>query len=201
MTGARCSCDRTTAQKTLRIIPTGRWWRRCERSTVRARGLLSMVDTSARLPSKSHSCTEMCPSRPTRVSDPGTGAASALPKTADHTAAARSTPTDRYPELNRCFHLMLTTPGLGETSSLQILGELAVIGLTIACDRAPAPRNPSATSALRAPPWLHRPRRPRSAAASRPKPPASKRFSCGPTIPPRLRAGPPGAQLDRRIAE
>jgi len=50
-------------------------------------------------------------------------------------------------------------------------------------------------------PWLHRPRRPRNAAASRPKPPASKRFSCGPTIPPSLRAGPPGAEHDRRIAE
>jgi transposase len=33
----------------------------------------------------------------------------------------------RHPELNRRFHLMLTTPGLGETSSLQILGELAVL--------------------------------------------------------------------------
>ncbi len=33
----------------------------------------------------------------------------------------------RDPELNRRFHLMLTTPGLGETSSLQILGELIVL--------------------------------------------------------------------------
>ena len=37
----------------------------------------------------------------------------------------------RHPELNRCFHLMLTTPGLGETSSLQILGELAVLPQTL----------------------------------------------------------------------
>lgn len=33
----------------------------------------------------------------------------------------------RHPELNRRFHLMLTTPGLGEISTLQILGELAVL--------------------------------------------------------------------------
>ena len=33
----------------------------------------------------------------------------------------------RHCELNRRFHLMLTTPGLGETSTLQILGELAVL--------------------------------------------------------------------------
>jgi transposase len=33
----------------------------------------------------------------------------------------------RHPELNRRFHLMVTTPGLGETSTLQILGELAVL--------------------------------------------------------------------------
>jgi transposase len=33
----------------------------------------------------------------------------------------------RHSELNRRLHLMLTTPGLGETSSLQILGELAVL--------------------------------------------------------------------------
>jgi hypothetical protein len=31
------------------------------------------------------------------------------------------------PELNRRFRLMLTTPGIGETSALQILGELAVL--------------------------------------------------------------------------
>jgi hypothetical protein len=37
----------------------------------------------------------------------------------------------RHPELNRRFHLMLTTPGLGETSSLQILGELAVLPETL----------------------------------------------------------------------
>ena len=37
----------------------------------------------------------------------------------------------RNPELNRRFHLMLTTPGLGETSSLQILGELAVLPDTL----------------------------------------------------------------------
>ena len=37
----------------------------------------------------------------------------------------------RNPELNRRFHLMLTTPGLGETSSLQILGELAVLPETL----------------------------------------------------------------------
>ncbi len=30
------------------------------------------------------------------------------------------------PELDRRFRLMLTTPGIGETSALQILGELAV---------------------------------------------------------------------------
>jgi transposase len=33
----------------------------------------------------------------------------------------------RHPDLNRRFHLMLTTPGIGETSALQILGELAVL--------------------------------------------------------------------------
>ena len=37
----------------------------------------------------------------------------------------------RNPKLNRRFHLMLTTPGLGETSSLQILGELAVLPQTL----------------------------------------------------------------------
>jgi transposase IS116/IS110/IS902 family protein len=34
-------------------------------------------------------------------------------------------------ELNRRFRLMLTTPGIGETSALQILGELAVLPDTL----------------------------------------------------------------------
>jgi len=37
----------------------------------------------------------------------------------------------RHPELNRRFHLMLTTRGIGETSALQILGELAVLPDTL----------------------------------------------------------------------
>ena len=37
----------------------------------------------------------------------------------------------RHPELNRRFHRMLTTPGIGETSALQILGELAVLPDTL----------------------------------------------------------------------
>jgi transposase len=35
------------------------------------------------------------------------------------------------PELDRRFHLMLTTPGIGEISALQILGELAVLPDTL----------------------------------------------------------------------
>ena len=35
------------------------------------------------------------------------------------------------PELDRRFRLMLTTPGIGETSALQILGELAVLPSTL----------------------------------------------------------------------
>jgi transposase len=37
----------------------------------------------------------------------------------------------RDPELDRRFRLMLTTPGIGETSALQILGELAVLPATL----------------------------------------------------------------------
>jgi transposase len=37
----------------------------------------------------------------------------------------------RDPELDRRFRLMLTTPGIGETSALQILGELAVLPDTL----------------------------------------------------------------------
>jgi transposase len=37
----------------------------------------------------------------------------------------------REPELDRRFRLMLTTPGIGETSALQILGELAVLPDTL----------------------------------------------------------------------
>jgi len=105
---------------------------------------VSTMESILRMVERKYGKARRSPSRPTRVSDPGTGAASALPKTPDHTglrqeievplrrsarrlAAARSTPTDRHPELNRRFHLMLTTPRLGETSSLQILGELAMV--------------------------------------------------------------------------
>jgi transposase len=37
----------------------------------------------------------------------------------------------RAPELDRRFRLMLTTPGIGETNALQILGELAVLPATL----------------------------------------------------------------------
>ena len=37
----------------------------------------------------------------------------------------------RDPELYRRFRLMLTTPGIGETSALQILGELVVLPTTL----------------------------------------------------------------------
>ena len=37
----------------------------------------------------------------------------------------------RNPELDRRFRLMLSTPGIGETSALQILGELAVLPDTL----------------------------------------------------------------------
>jgi transposase len=37
----------------------------------------------------------------------------------------------RDPELDRRFRLLLTTPGIGETSALQILGELAVLPDTL----------------------------------------------------------------------
>src|SRR6201997_5769561 len=37
----------------------------------------------------------------------------------------------RDPELDRRFRLMLTTPGIGETSALQILGELVVLPTTL----------------------------------------------------------------------
>lgn len=37
----------------------------------------------------------------------------------------------RNPELERRFRLLLTTPGIGETSALQILGELAVLPDTL----------------------------------------------------------------------
>jgi Transposase IS116/IS110/IS902 family len=37
---------------------------------------------------------------------------------------------ERDPELDRRYRLMLTVPGIGETSALQILGELVVLSAT-----------------------------------------------------------------------